>query len=267
MIIKQLENSCLVAQVPKIKIVTLKKSLLLCGFEKYRNIYQNHDSGVYLEFKNLSSFDISAGGIDSDSMKKFLKLEFASGDDISKFGENVVDSVKNMRIMKSDECEPDKDDQKEPEGSEDMGEERCVRKLPSREELNLEIWPNKEKTINSERMITILTWGDKILSKASVKQMGSQYDFNAKTLDGRGKGVDLRKNALKNPKLVLNVASSLSEGKGKVMLCQTLRKIENEDLDAISIFCSKGRHRSVSMALLLKAGYYHNAELKHLTIT
>ena len=42
--------------------------------------------------------------------------------------------------------------------------------------------------------------------------------------------------------------------------------IEADDLHTISVFCTKGRHRSVSLAEALRARYYPRAEVKHLTI-
>jgi hypothetical protein len=64
----------------------------------------------------------------------------------------------------------------------------------------------------------------------------------------------------------VNVASSMAEERGRLMLRQTVRKIEEEDLHTISTFCSKGRHRSVSAAVLLKLIYFPNATIEHLTI-
>ena len=63
-----------------------------------------------------------------------------------------------------------------------------------------------------------------------------------------------------------NVVSSMSESTGLLMLKRTIQKIEEEDLGCISVFCTQGRHRSVSMAEAIRARYYPQAEVKHLTI-
>ena len=43
-------------------------------------------------------------------------------------------------------------------------------------------------------------------------------------------------------------------------------QVEHSDLKCISINCTKGRHRSVAAAEILKKTYYPNATVKHLTI-
>ena len=65
---------------------------------------------------------------------------------------------------------------------------------------------------------------------------------------------------------MLNVATSLSRGHGHRLLANAVRKIEEEDLHCISVNCAKGRHRSVSLAMLLKLVYYPQAKVTHLTI-
>ena len=47
-------------------------------------------------------------------------------------------------------------------------------------------------------------------------------------------------------RITLNVASCLASER-LTMLQNTIRKIEEEDLHCVSVFCSKGRHRSVSL--------------------
>ena len=43
-------------------------------------------------------------------------------------------------------------------------------------------------------------------------------------------------------------------------------QVEHSNLSCISINCTKGRHRSVAAAEILKKTYYPNATVKHLTI-
>ena len=49
-------------------------------------------------------------------------------------------------------------------------------------------------------------------------------------------------------------------GEGLEWLRRVVRAIEAEDLHCASVFCSQGRHRSVSAALILRSRYYPNAE-------
>merc|ERR1711935_491123 len=112
----------------------------------------------------------------------------------------------------------------------------------------------------------IYTWGDALMKKTALKARRSQFDVNAKPLNGRGGGADTKQNALQDHRIVANVAGSLADARGMQLLVQTLRKIEEEDLSTISTFCTKGRHRSVSLALLLKHGFYPHATIEHLTI-
>ena len=117
-----------------------------------------------------------------------------------------------------------------------------------------------------ERALTIYTWGDALSSKAALRQLGSQLDVNAKPLNGRGGGANTRYNALQDTRIMRNVVSSMCEGTGVLMLKRTVASVEADDLHTISVFCTKGRHRSVSMAEVLRARYYPRAEVKHLTI-
>ena len=57
----------------------------------------------------------------------------------------------------------------------------------------------------------------------------------------------------------------MCDGSGVLMLKRTVASIE-ADLHTVSVFCTKGRHRSVSLAEALRARYYPRAEVKHLTI-
>merc|ERR1711935_840945 len=122
-----------------------------------------------------------------------------------------------------------------------------MHRLPSPEELSV--------VVRADRELTIYTFGDKLKKREAVKSLGSQWEINAKPLNGRGGGADLSCNALEDQRIMRNVASSMSEGVGRVMLQRTIQKIEQDDLLCISIFCSKGRHRSVSMAELMRRYY------------
>ena len=49
-------------------------------------------------------------------------------------------------------------------------------------------------------------------------------------------------------------------------ITMVIEAIETKNLSVISINCTKGRHRSVAAAEILKAVYYPKATIEHLTI-
>jgi len=117
------------------------------------------------------------------------------------------------------------------------------------------------------RDLLIYTWGDKKnMSKAGVSQKyrKPKLHINAKPLNGRGGSC--RKNAVEDERIVKRVASSMQKDDAK-WLVDRVEEIEKYGGNCFSIFCSKGRHRSVSAAIILKKVLYPNAKLKHLTIS
>ncbi len=112
----------------------------------------------------------------------------------------------------------------------------------------------------TDRKLLILTWGRALL-KGTPQQ--SERNFNAGVLNGRGGSINLRK---------LNGLSD--EIQGRISRCSlfptwikmVIDKIEDDDLMCISINCTKGRHRSVAAAEILKKVYYPAAQIDHLTI-
>ena len=139
-------------------------------------------------------------------------------------------------------------------------EEYTLEKLPDIEEMESKIG----KSIETGRTLHIITWGDKKERKHNITQLGAEVHFNAKPLDGRGGGADLKVNATQDPRIVRNVVQSMMGGVGKMWLERAIDKIEQGDLHCISTFCAQGRHRSVSSALILKAKYYPNATFQHI---
>ena len=73
-------------------------------------------------------------------------------------------------------------------------------------------------------------------------------------------------NATQDPRIVRNVVASLEDALGRRWLAGVLRATEEANARCISVFCSQGRHRSVSVAMVLAARYYPKAQLVHLTI-
>ena len=113
-----------------------------------------------------------------------------------------------------------------------------------------------------DRELTIYTWGDKVVSQMHLEhETGCTRHFNAKPLNGRGGGADLKLNATQDPRIVRNVASSMADGEGLLWLKRVVGAIEREDASSVSVFCSQGRHRSVSSALILKNKYYPKADI------
>lgn len=260
----------------------LPTSLETAGFTRYGDhcfVHQKCSCEVEIAPDNGIRGIILAGaeGIDEEDLAQFVAMEL-SVRRYAEFGTQLLEGVRMMRHMASEAAEADHRAEENDEGGrpavgtrEDY-DERCRDRLPSPEEIHAHPrWKTNGSQhsplhINPTRRLHIYTWGDALLKKPSLKKRGSQFDINAKPLNGRGGGADTRRNALQDGRIRLNVASSLGEERGRNMLVQTLWKIETEDLSCISVFCSKGRHRSVSLALLLKMVYYPQATIEHLTI-
>ena len=75
-------------------------------------------------------------------------------------------------------------------------ESRCRAKLPSPEELSAMIWGDGDRQIDPSRQLHIYTWGDHLMKASALKTRGSQWNINAKPLNGRGGGANVHKNAL-----------------------------------------------------------------------
>lgn len=114
--------------------------------------------------------------------------------------------------------------------------------------------------ITKDRNLTIYTRGRAIMKN---KPTDSQCSFNAGVLNCRGGGVDLRKMNGLSEEVQQKLLSSNSLSK---WLTMAITKIENNDYHTVDVVCTKGRHRSVAVAELLKSRYYLNAEVYHLTI-
>ena len=138
--------------------------------------------------------------------------------------------------------------------------EYTLENLPSLQEMEKAIG----RPIETGRKLHVITWGDKKERKSTITQLGAEAHFNAKPLDGRGGGANLKVNATHDPRIVRNVVQSMTKGVGAMWLERTVNKIEQSNLHCISTFCAQGRHRSVSSALILKAKYYPNATLQHI---
>lgn len=215
----------------------------------------------------------TAAGLGEAELARFVAMELAA-DRPQEFGAQLVEGVQSMLHMSGTEADA------APDGSgggaaADGGAagnggsmlERALEKLPSIAQVRSHPrWVDSGLDVKRDRRLHIYTWGDALMKKTALKSRRSQFDVNAKPLNGRGGGADTKQNALQDQRIMVNVAGSLADARGMQLLVQTLRKIEAEDLSVISTFCTKGRHRSVSLALLLKHGFYPHATIEHLTI-
>ena len=93
----------------------------------------------------------------------------------------------------------------------------------------------------------------------------SQFDFNARVLSGRGGGVDLRVMNGTSEEVQRNVASCSAFPRWLESVCYRVEE-SNPPLHTISIRCTKGRHRSVAAAEIMKTFDYPSANVRHLTI-
>ena len=253
----------------------LTSSLAAAGFSAYGRVHVHEEKQCTVELREPASCEslvecvlAMADGVSSQDLSELLDLELQANPDCAGFGARLLQGIRDMRYMAGSEAEPEPHASRAaptPHGS--QVEERLRRKLPNRQELSALIWPDGKRHINELRPLQLLSWGDALLSRSSEKLREAQFHVNAKMLNGRGGGADTKQNALEDARIVLNVADALAEGRGLVLLRSVLRKVEEEDLHCISIFCSKGRHRSVSLTVLLKLIYYPNADIRHLTIT
>ena len=244
----------------------MERTLLNSGFIKCCETEFVHPGvGITVELTSDGLGSIEANGVDTEAIGAFVVLDLEAHPDRSLFGHRLVIGIQDMRKMSSTSADPA--EKCVPVSTDDSEfEQRCRKKLPTSDELEVLIWPDGCFHITRERQLHIYTWGDAMMNKAALRARGSTFQINAKPLNGRGGGADITHNALQDPRIMLNIAGSLSDARGGLMLRQTVRKIEEEDHRCISVFCTKGRHRSVSMALLLRLLYYPNAIVEHLTI-
>jgi hypothetical protein len=253
-------------------------SLQDAGYEKH-GICFIHDHEPRCEVELLESdldagskflVTVTAAGLGGDEIANFVAMELAA-DRPLEFGAQLLEGVSSMLHMSGAQAVTAESDSSGATGGLDTGADellaRALEKLPSVEEIRAHPrWVDSELSIQRHRQLHIYTWGDALMKKTALKSRSSQFDVNAKPLNGRGGGADTKHNALQDKRIVLNVAASLADARGMQLLVQTLRKIEEEDLHTMSVFCTKGRHRSVSLAVLLQHGFYPNAIVEHLTI-
>ncbi len=118
---------------------------------------------------------------------------------------------------------------------------------------------DKTKSTRTRELI-IYTWG-KAYRKRAPKE--SQRNFNACVLNGRRKGVNLKKLDGRSPDVQKVVESGTRFWNWSNSV---VNNIETNDLHTISVNCTKGRHRSVAGSILLKKYYYPCAKIIHVEL-
>eukprot|EP00927_Polykrikos_kofoidii_P028837 TRINITY_DN25056_c0_g1_i1.p1 TRINITY_DN25056_c0_g1~~TRINITY_DN25056_c0_g1_i1.p1 ORF type:complete len:384 (-),score=73.58 TRINITY_DN25056_c0_g1_i1:58-1149(-) len=195
-------------------------------------------SGRGLTVEVHESLTICVDGIDADDLGDWATLQLQ---EVETFGAHLLEWTAAQRS-----AEPGfSDDSAAADGPQGLDF------LPSPEALH----------VNKEREVAILTWG-KALRKSAPAE--SQFNFNAGVLNGRGGGADLRTMNGLSDEVQNNVSCC---GLFPRWLEMVTSKIEGADLQVVSVNCTKGRHRSVAAAEILKKIYYPKATIRHLTIT
>jgi len=201
-------------------------------------IYVHSDKGVTVEL--LDELQITVDGIDAEDLEDWANMQLTA--DAGKFGARLLEWATAQRSAEPGFLDEDDED----------GERTGLEFLPSSEELG----------VQRSRPLVIYTWG-KALRKCAPPE--SQFNFNASILNGRGGGADLRTQNGTSEEVQRNVASCGLFPRWLEMVCNKVEK-SMPPLHAISMNCTKGRHRSVAAAEILKKFYYPNATLHHVTI-
>jgi len=214
----------------------VEHSILACGFTGCGpGLFSHGSKGVTVEIRD--SLSITVDGIFSEDLIDFVSLQLQDGET---FGAQLLEWTSAQRsaepgFLEGAQAAPTSD-------SEEF--------LPTRDELHV-----------TSRPLLIYTWG-KALRKAPPAD--SQFNFNASVLNGRGGGADLRTQNGLSQEVQDNVRCC---GLFPTWLQMVCSKIETSNLHTVSINCTKGRHRSVAAAEILRNVYYPDATIRHLTIT
>eukprot|EP00929_Paragymnodinium_shiwhaense_P055508 TRINITY_DN27806_c0_g1_i1.p1 TRINITY_DN27806_c0_g1~~TRINITY_DN27806_c0_g1_i1.p1 ORF type:complete len:390 (+),score=86.41 TRINITY_DN27806_c0_g1_i1:73-1170(+) len=221
----------------------LDAALLSAGFQRCSepsasvSIFAHSDKGLTAEVTS-SELQMTVDGIDAEDLTDWATMQLA--EDASHFGDRFVAWATAQRS-----AEPGFDETSEAGETIDG-----LDFLPSVEQMG----------VQTDREVLIYTWG-KALRKSAPPD--SQCNFNAGILNGRGGGADLRTMNGTSDEVQRNVASC---GLFPRWIEMVINKIEKTPCHTISINCTKGRHRSVAAAEILRKFYYPNAVLRHLTI-
>ena len=111
------------------------------------------------------------------------------------------------------------------------------------------------------RQLRIYSYG---IAIRSHKPDDSQRNWFVGVMTTKPHGVDLRKYNGKSSEVQAGIAK---DPKFASIMNNIVDSVETDNLTCISIACTKGRHRSVAVAELLKSWVYPDAEVIHLTIS
>jgi hypothetical protein len=109
---------------------------------------------------------------------------------------------------------------------------------------------------NEKRKLYIYVWGRKLRARVPDK-CEVQHNFNACVLHGKRQGVDWRHDARD-----ATIRLAVIRGSGFYDFMKSIViTIEKKQLTRIGINCAKGRHRSVTCAIVLKEYFYPESDL------
>jgi len=113
---------------------------------------------------------------------------------------------------------------------------------------------------NKDRLITIYTWGIGIRKVCPIK---AEINFDLSNIH-----TEHNKKSMRNHTGLEQIVQNEFMQSEEFMnyLNKIIQIIEKNNHNIISISCSQGKHRSVSMAEIIKQYYYPNAQLIHLEL-
>lgn len=270
------------APAPEMRMLSLEDSFVAAGFirDGFQWTHTEHQI-IVIECQGEDGLPyVMAKGVADEDMEAWLdSLDFHSSMD---FGGRLVAWVLDHLFMSSEGADPkpggkdvedDDCDDDDDEGSDDADWghyeplKHYLDRLPSTAQIQAalteaKIKVNLDKTRHRE--LVIYTWGDKNgFTKAGISQKVGKpkLHINAKPLNGHGGSC--RMNAVQDSRIVKRVCASMQRDNGK-WLVDRVKQIEKVGAGCFSVFCSKGRHRSVSAAIILRELLYPNAKLVHL---
>jgi hypothetical protein len=243
---KQLQMTSAIEIAEGVAVLKRIAALLLkAGFKQCGSSISHFEKGITVEPTSKDSKEflkvpvqIVVDGIDTEDLQDWAELKIK--EDLDNFASGLIEWATAHRSEESgfDQACPVDD--------------KALQHLPSPQSLGAD--PN--------RVLHIVSWGKKH-HNPGYQPPGSQFNFNACVLNGRGGGVDLRSARGTDKQLQINVAScSLFPG----WISMVINKIESAGLSHVSICCTAGHHRSVAAAEMLKNIYYPKATVKHIHI-
>jgi hypothetical protein len=114
---------------------------------------------------------------------------------------------------------------------------------------------------NSTRTLMIYVWGRRIRSTVPSNYK-IDHNFNAAVLHGKKKGIDWRQDGRQE-----EIRIGVMKCSGFYDFMESMvRQIEAHSYKKIGINCAKGRHRSVTCAIILRDYFYPTSEIVYLEL-